>query len=347
MDPVFVAIGFAALIIIYRVYHRYAGTISLAHIPGPEPTSFIMVLDIPAWLSRVTLDAMGEAAFDVRFGCMDDDESALARAYSSMMTHIFGSPSAKQIFFQELSGYLPYRVLEYFGETSKNPRMVRMREVGDIAGSVAKQMVKDKAGMLLQGKGSRDVFSLLVKANMDTDAKAKLTEEELLSQMRRVHYIVILFAGHETTSNTISWTLLELSRRPEIQSRLRAEIRGIEAAMHARGDAEFTIADLDDMPYTTAVVKEVLRFYPAVYQVYRSASQDEVLPLSQPITTRFGKVIHELPIKKGTRITVSIAAYNRNKELWGEDAHVFNPDRWLNGSAKKRKATSVGVYSNL
>ena len=72
--------------------------------------------------------------------------------------------------------------------------------------SVAKQMVEDKAEMLLQGKGSRDVFSLLggcttsfqfsksdksiVKANMDADAKAKLTDEELFSQMRWVQKIL-------------------------------------------------------------------------------------------------------------------------------------------------------------
>ncbi|KAG1751043.1 cytochrome P450 [Suillus lakei] len=300
------------------------------------------VFNVPAWLSRATLDAIGEAAFDVRFGSIDNNESALAHSYRNIMTDVFGSPSDGQIFFQGISKYIPPQILKYFGEMGKNPRIARMRETGNIATSVAKELVQDKAEMLLQGKGSRDVFSLLVKANMDTDAKAKLTEEELFAQMR-----TILLAGHETTANTVSWALLELARHPEMQSRLRAEIWETEDAIQVRGDVNFTIADFDAMPYTTAVMKEVFRFCCVIYHVHRYASQDDVLPLSQPITTRSGDVIRELPVPKGTRIIASIAAYNRNKELWGEDAHVFNPDRWLNGTATEKKSTSIGVYSNL
>jgi cytochrome P450 len=301
-----------------------------------------VVFDIPTWLSRATLDAIGEAAFDVRFNSVDNNEDALARSYRNIMTDTFGSPSDGEIFFHGITKYIPRWILEYFIEVAKNPRVARMRETGNLATSVAKQLVKDKAEMLLGGKGSRDVFSLLVKANMDTDAKAKLTDVELFAQMR-----TILFAGHETTSNTVSWALLELARQPKIQSRLREEIWETEAAVHARGDVDFTSADFDAMPYTTAVMKEVLRFCCVVYHSNRCAIQDDVLPLSQPITTRSGNVIHELPVPKGTRIIASIAAYNRNKELWGEDAHVFNPDRWLNGTAKEKKVTSIGVYSNL
>ncbi|KAJ8594234.1 cytochrome P450 [Rhizopogon salebrosus TDB-379] len=301
-----------------------------------------VVLNIPEWMSRAALDAIGEAAFDVHFGSIDNNESALARSYSGMLNDALGAPSAGQIFFQGISRYIPYRILEYLGETSKNPRILRIREAETLATSFAKQMVKDKAEILLQGKSSRDVFSLLVKANMDTDAKAKLTEEELIAQMRG-----ILFTGHETSANTISWGLFQLARNPDIQSRLRAEIRETEAVIHARGDVQYTIADFDNMPYTTAVMKEVLRFCPVVYHVYRTASEDDVLPLSQPITTRLGDIIHELPVPKGTRLVVSIAACNRNKDLWGEDAHVFNPERWLNGAVKEKKTTSSGVYSNL
>ncbi|KAG6382002.1 cytochrome P450 [Boletus reticuloceps] len=207
---------------------------------------------------------------------------------------------------------------------------------------VGKKMVQEKAETLLEGKGSRDVFSLLVKANMDTEAKNKLTEEELLAQM-----CTILLAGHETTSNSLSWILLELARQPKVQSRLRTEIRETEAAIRARGDTQFTMADFDAMPFTSAVIKEGLRYHPVVPHVHRIAGRDDVLPLSRPITTESGEVTNEIFVPKGTRIVASIAAYNRDTELWGDDAHEFNPDRWLDGVASGKKPVSIGVYSNL
>jgi len=65
----------------------------------------------------------------------------------------------------------------------------------------------------------------------------------------------LLIGGHETTSHTIEWALLELARRPHIQSKVRAEIREREAVIRLRADATFTAADFDAMPYTVAVVK--------------------------------------------------------------------------------------------
>ncbi|KAG7439454.1 cytochrome P450 [Guyanagaster necrorhizus] len=157
-------------------------------------------------------------------------------------------------------------------------------------------------------------MSLLVKANVSENPHTRLNDEELFAQMNS-----IMFAGHETTANTLSWTLLELSRHPEVQDRLRAEIRKKET--------------------------EVLRIHPIVYNISRVATQDNVLPLSKPVVLTTGKVVQEIAIPKGTSIIASIAGYNRNKDVWGEDAHVFDPARWFRGNMSKD--VPVGVYGNL
>ena len=76
-------------------------------------------------------------------------------------TDAFASLSDGQVFFQGISKYIPPQILQYLGETGNSPRLVRLREAGSIVTSVAKQLVAEKAEMLLEGKGSRDIFSLL------------------------------------------------------------------------------------------------------------------------------------------------------------------------------------------
>jgi hypothetical protein len=51
--------------------------------------------------------------------------------------------------------------------------------------------------------------------------------------------------------------------------------------------------------------------HPIVYHITRVAGKDEALPLSEPILTKSGKTISEVPIAKGTNLTLSFAAYNR------------------------------------
>lgn len=92
--------------------------------------------------------------------------------------------------------------------------------------------------------------------------------------------------------------------------------------------------------------QEVLRFHPVSFNNFRQSATDDVLPLFRPLTLRSGEVITELPVPKGMKVIISIAAYNRNKDVFGHDAHTFNPERWLNGSMRKPEA-SVGAYANL
>jgi cytochrome P450 len=224
---------------------------------------------------------------------------------------------------------------------SQARNLVHARYTAKLANEVTRQLVQSKAKALLQGKGNKDILSLLIKANASEKASTKLTEEEMLAQMR-----TILLAGHETSATTLCWVLLEIAKHPDVQKRLREEIRAMKQAIHARGDVDFTSTDLDGMSYLSAVIKESMRYHPALYQNYRQAANDDVLPLSSPIKSADGKLTTKLPVPKGMKIILSIAAYNRNKELFGEDAHEFNPDRWFRVSSGK-KGPNLGVYANL
>ena len=73
-----------------------------------------------------------------------------------------------------------------------------------------------------------------------------------------------------------------------------------------------------------------------------------VLPLSEPIRGVDGTWMKEIPIPKDTRILVSIRGSNRNKSIWGEDAHEWKPERWLSPLPDSViDARIPGVYSNM
>ncbi|KAF9462391.1 cytochrome P450 [Collybia nuda] len=299
------------------------------------------VLDMPSWVSRATLDAIGEVAFDYEFGAMDNADNALGKAYSGVMLDTFGTLTNGEIFSQNVMSYIPLRICELMTDYMPSNKLHHARTTAKIATGVAKTLVDSKSEALLQGKGNRDIMSLLVKANASENELTQLNEDEMLSQMR-----TIILAGHETTANTLSWMLLELAKRPVLQTELRNEIREMECTLQSRGDPEFKATDFDAMPCLSAVLKETLRYHPVAYNTYRQAIKDDVLPLSKPIITTSGDVLTELPIPKGLRVIASIGGYNRNKDIFGEDAHDFDPERWLKPGLKKA-TTSVGVLANL
>ena len=160
--------------------------------------------------------------------------------------------------------------------------------------------------------------------------------------------------------------LYELAANPSIQTRLRQEMHETERKIRARGSTEFSLADIEAMQFTQAVVKETLRLHPVAPHMFRVAMKDDVLPLAKPVRTKSGELLSTLPIAKGTRIVTSIATFHRfvslapseylfdlsffcyghsDPELWGSNPHVFDPDRWLDG--RVQKSVAIGAYSNL
>ncbi|KAI0253563.1 cytochrome P450 [Lactifluus subvellereus] len=263
-----------------------------------DPSSQPLV-NVTGWLSRTTLDIIGEAGFGFQFGSLDNTKTPLRDQYENIFVDSFLYPSRYTKFIRKFS-----------------------------RGMIKESMIKDDG---------KDIMSVLLRANASENPNGQLTEIEVIDQIN-----TLLFAGHDTTANSLTWYLWEIAKHPESQERVRAEIAAVRAK---NGGGELSAADLDNMTFTQATLKESMRLHPIVYWIPREASRDDVIPLALPITTKSGEQVTSIPVKKGTQIDIAIDVYNRLPEVWGPDADDWNPERFLN--LDKSKQTSIGVFANL
>ena len=149
-----------------------------------------------------------------------------------------------------------------------------------------------------------------VKSNMSEDPARRMSEEELIDQIS-----TLLFAGSDTTSLAIAWCLHHLSLNPQIQERLKEELRSLHSIEDMGG--------VDKLPFLNAVVQETLRLCPPAHSTIRAAMEDDAIPLSHPIKLRDGTIMQEVHIRKGSYVHIPIEGLNMSKDIWGEDALTF------------------------
>ncbi|KAF8580716.1 cytochrome P450 [Ramaria rubella] len=135
-------------------------------------------------------------------------------------------------------------------------------------------------------------------------------------------------------------------KAPKIPRAVREEIKRTCLQAANRGDAELSVADLDSMKYLMSLVKETLRYHPIILLLNREAGHDDIIPLSVPQKLRTGETITAIPVSKGKRVILSIAAYQRIKSVWGEGANEWRPERYMDGTGTIQR-TGVGVLSNI
>ncbi|EMG50086.1 Cytochrome P450 52A9 [Candida maltosa Xu316] len=158
---------------------------------------------------------------------------------------------------------------------------------------------------------------------------------ELVQQTRdpkvlRDQSLNILLAGRDTTAGLLSFALFELSRNPEVWSRLREEIGdkfGLDEDATIEG---ISFESLKQCEYLKAVVNECLRMYPSVPRNFRIATKHTTLP-------RGGGPDGKDPIfiKKGAVVSYGINSTHLDPMYYGPDARLFNPDRWSKPETKK------------
>ncbi|KAJ3824937.1 cytochrome P450 [Lentinula raphanica] len=298
------------------------------------------VINVTHWLPKITLDVIGQSAFNYDFGALDGRANELGEIFKHIQPILTIDVLQKRLMlWRAFRRSMPVRLGDFLCRfPTKEER--RFKEFSTTSKKIAKEVFSD-ASKETNGeedlKGAKDVLSVLLRSNMTADPKKALDEDEVLSQMA-----TIILAGHETTASTTSWILYELGRSLKDQSRIYEEIQELRNRIGA--DADPTGNDYDSMPFFNAVIKEALRLHPIVPALFRQAGSEDVIPLEYPVIAESGEEISQIPVSKGQRIMVAISVYNRLTQVWGKDANEWNPERFLHES---KKDINLGVYANL
>ena len=169
---------------------------------------------------------------------------------------------------------------------------------------IARFVAKAQAQRAAAAAADRYVF---LDRLIDTGEPDDVVRDQLLS---------IFVAGRDTTTSVLTYLFYELSRRPGVVRKLRDEIAALPT-----GDPSWE--QLKGMAYLQMAIKEALRLNPPVALNAREAVRDTVLPRgggpdgTQPVF-----------VPKGTNVRYQPWCMQRRRDLYGEDAEEFRPERW-------------------
>ena len=188
----------------------------------------------------------------------------------------------------------------------------RRAAAGATLDRVIRQVISERRASGEEDRG--DLLSMLLLS--EDEHGARMTDQEA-----RDEAVTLFAAGHETTSNAMTWTWYLLSQYPQIATNLYAEV---DSVLNGR---KATLKDLPNLPYTTMIIKESLRLYPPAWALnVREAAEDVE--------------IDGYLIPKGSSLFVSPYAVQRSPRYF-EDPLTFDPERF---SPENEKTISRYAY---
>jgi cytochrome P450 len=151
-----------------------------------------------------------------------------------------------------------------------------------------------------------DLLQILMDARY-SDGQG-MSDELVLSESMQ-----LLVAGHETSSNALSWLLFLLSSHPDCVDRVRQEFDSV------LGDKPLSYTDVPKFEFTTQVILEALRLYPPFWMVDRMALADD----------RAG----DIAIPRGSTLVVFIYGVHHSPQYW-ENPESFDQERFSKSREK-------------
>ncbi|CAG9827993.1 unnamed protein product [Diabrotica balteata] len=274
-------------------------------------------VDIKDLIARFTTDIIGSAAFGIDCNSLKDPNSEF-RQFGKKVFEITSWRRLKR----QMSTNLPKWFLDFI-----RLKMID-RELEDFFMGIVKSTVsfreknniyrRDFLHLMLQlknkGKVTEDEdFKPVDKKTSENDDNF-LSFNEVAAQC-----FVFFLAGFETSSTTISFALLELSRNPEIQEKLREEIRSVLK----RHNNEFSYDAIMEMKLLDKVVNETLRMHPPAPALGRVCNADYQVPNT------------DIVIEKGVRVLIPVIGIHRDPDHY-PNPNVFDPERFNEENKAKR-----------
>ncbi|CAI8600355.1 unnamed protein product [Vicia faba] len=195
-----------------------------------------------------------------------------------------------------------------FGKFINFEKTLEAKKIGEQVDKLLLSIIESRMNSNVKKQHEQDFLGHLLKENNEIDGQMNraLTKKELIDECK-----TLFFGGYETTSLSITWTLLLLALHQDWQDQLRDEIKQVVGNIE-KLDINL-LADLKKMKW---VMNEALRLYPPSPNVQRQTLED----------------IHidNVKVPKGTNIWIDVVAMHHDVTLWGNDANKFKPERFMN-----------------
>ncbi|XP_038723891.1 cytochrome P450 CYP749A22-like isoform X2 [Tripterygium wilfordii] len=174
------------------------------------------------------------------------------------------------------------------------------------------EMIRKREKKVKSGEAEsygKDFLGLLLQSCHDPDESQRITVENVIDECKGMYV-----AGQETTTNLLSWTIMLLAIHTDWQEEARKEVQDIFGQQIPNPDG------ISKLKIMGMIINETLRLYPPAMGVIRKVNRE----------VQLGK--YRLP--SNTNFYLPILKLHHDPKTWGEDAHLFKPERFAEGVAK-------------
>ncbi|CAG7890212.1 hypothetical protein BRARA_A03180 [Brassica rapa] len=190
----------------------------------------------------------------------------------------------------------------------------RMKAAARESQAILRGIVNKRLRAIEAGEApSQDLLGTLLESNLGQGKGNGMSIEDVIEECK-----LFYFAGQETTSVLLVWTMILLSQHQDWQARAREEVKQVF------GDTEPNAEGLNQLKVMTMILQEVLRLYPPVINMTRAIHKE----------MKLGGVT----LPGGVNITLPIMLVQRDIQQWGNDAAEFKPERFKDGISKATKS---------